>query len=55
MSFHVLRYAREVPMDRRPHAPTVGRFTSWLAAEEQRLAQPNAADLEIQVREEGSR
>ncbi len=54
-SFHVVRYSPEVPMDRRPHAPTVGRFPTWLAAEEHRLAQDNQDDLQVEQRTEKAR
>ncbi|AJR18026.1 hypothetical protein GUY44_07605 [Pimelobacter simplex] len=52
MTFYVLRYLPEVPMDRRKHASTAGRFPTWLDAEEQRLTQPNKDDLQIEVRED---
>jgi hypothetical protein len=42
-------------MDRRKHTPTLGRFPTWLDAEDQRLAQPNRDDLQIEHRQEADR
>jgi hypothetical protein len=44
---HTLRYVRDVPLKFRLHAPTVTKFVEWVDAEDHRLAQPNAADLEV--------
>lgn len=39
MTFFV-RYRPEISLADRKHGPTVGRFDSWEAAEDHRLAQP---------------
>ena len=47
MSFYALRYQEHVPVDRRKHADTLGRFDTWLDADDARLLQPNADLLEV--------
>lgn len=49
--FYVVRYVAGTPLSRRPHACVVGRWSTWVDAEDARLAQPNAADLEVLERE----
>lgn len=44
---YTLRYVEDVPLKKRPHAPTVAKFVEWVDAEDHRLAQANAADLEV--------
>lgn len=55
MTWHVLRYRPEVPMDRRAHSATLGRFSTWLDAEEKRLTLANQDDLQIESRDEAER
>lgn len=51
MTFYVVRYLPEIPMDRRKHPATLGRFPTWLDAEDHRLAQVNKDDLQVESRE----
>lgn len=46
--FWVLRYRDDVDIDLRKHAATLGRFGSWLDADEERDRRPAAALLEVQ-------
>ncbi len=55
MTFYVLRYSPDVPMDQRPHEPTVGRFATWLEAEDRRLTLGNRDDLQVEERTEPKR
>lgn len=51
-TFHALRYRPEVPLNRRKHGPTLGRFESWIDAEDARVERFNAELLEVVVRED---
>lgn len=48
--FYALRYLPGVPLNQRKHAPTVGRWETWLDAEDARLARPTADLLEVVTR-----
>lgn len=45
--FYVLRYVDGTPITKRWHRFTLGRWATWLAAEDVRLASPVAASLEV--------
>lgn len=51
MEFYALRYLPETPLKERKHPLTVGRWATWLDAEDARVAKPNAAQLEVVTRE----
>lgn len=44
--FYVIRYLPEVPLDRRRHAQTVGRFETWADADDARELREHASQLE---------
>lgn len=48
--FYALRYLPEVPLKERKHAATVGRFETWLDAEDARAASAKAHQLEVVTR-----
>ena len=50
MSFYALRYLPLVPLTKRKHEPTVGRFETWLDAEVARETRPGKDLLEVVVR-----
>lgn len=52
--FHALRYLPTVPLKERKHVPTLGRWDSWLEAEDARLLLPTAGLLEVVPREDRS-
>lgn len=45
-TFYVLRYRSEVPLDRRKHAQTFGRFATWVDADDERERREHAGLLE---------
>lgn len=49
-AFYALRYASEVPLEQRKHAQTLGRFESWVEADEERERRAHARLLEVVVR-----
>jgi hypothetical protein len=51
-SFYAVRYQAQVALKHRKHAPTVGRFETWVDAEDHRLAQFNSDLLEVVTRTE---
>lgn len=52
--FYVLRYITGTPLAKRYHRFTLGRWSSWLAAEDARLANPMATSLEVSERLEAA-
>lgn len=45
--FYVLRYVPDVEVRQRKHVHTLGRFPSWVDAEDARLVSPVAVLLEV--------
>ena len=52
MSFYVIRYREGVPLKRRKHEHTVGRFTTYGQAFVAMVERPNSGDLEVQERQD---
>ena len=52
MSFYVIRYREGVPLKRRKHESTVGRFTTYGQALIELVDKPNPGDLEVQERQD---
>lgn len=46
-AFYVLRYTDHVPVDHRKHAHTLGRFESWVDADDARVRGAVAELLEV--------
>lgn len=46
-TFYVIRYTEHVPVDHRKHAHTLGRFDSWVSADDARVSSPVAELLEV--------
>lgn len=44
---YFIRYCKDVPVHERFHSSTVGRFDSWVDAEDARVLKSNAQDLEV--------
>jgi len=51
VNFYALRYLPETPLSERKHLPTVGRWGEWIDAENARQDRPNAARLEVVIRD----
>ncbi len=51
MSFFVIRYRPEVPLKRRKHEFTEGRYETYGQALVAMVDKPNAADLEVLERD----
>jgi hypothetical protein len=47
---YTLRYLPHVPFDVRKHAQTLGRWSEWVDAEDERERRPDADLLEVVVR-----
>lgn len=45
--FYALRYIPGIPLKDRKHAPTVGRWNTWVDAEDARLERPHPERLEV--------
>lgn len=52
-TFYALRYLATVPLKKRKHGPTVGRFETWIDAEDERLMRHGSDLLEVVTRSEG--
>lgn len=48
--YYVLRYVAGTNLQDRKHVHTLGRYPTWLAAEDARLMKPHPERLEVQGR-----